>query len=167
MKRCRRAMNDSGKYEAAGSLWWFALHFQQGAVMFNDSKLFDLSPNRVGVESAALMWNHTALIQSDSQEHWRHYDFHCTLPTASGGIPHIKQTLQAEGQEECDSAPSFHNLPLLAGHRVIIAYLGALKENLFVPPPRSRNRLARKQPAHSMPDMTLPPQPNLPSRGLP
>lgn len=121
--RCKLSMDTTGKYAAAGTLWWFNLQLLQGGVIFNNSKLFDVSPHREGVEGASQMWNDAAFNASDLKPHRRRYDFLSVLPTACAGIPDVKQALQAEGQE---CTPTFHQLPLLAGHQMIIAYLEAL-----------------------------------------
>jgi hypothetical protein len=122
IKRCLKALESTGKYEAAGSLWWFFL--LTGAVEFLSKIIFTSNPHRLSVEAAAALWDEAAFLASDLQAHRRRYNFPGVLPTACNGMPDAEAGVKTPGVE--DKTPTFNNLPLVAGRAPVLALLEAI-----------------------------------------
>jgi hypothetical protein len=123
VERCKLAMESTGKYEAAGSLWWFNL--LSGIVTFLGTKISEVEPHRSVVEAALTLWDDAAYRASDLQEHRRRFNFPGVLPTACLGIPDTQQTLT---DPKFNGAPTFNNLPLIAGRPCVLAFLESIAD---------------------------------------
>ena len=111
MDRCHMAMKTTGKYEAAGSLWWVQL--VGTAVKFQNSVVFEAEADRAAVDAASVLWDDAAFKASDLTEHRRRFNFPGILPTACTGFPDVSQ--QLPGREGSPRIPTFRKLPLVAG----------------------------------------------------
>jgi len=138
VERCIQSMQTTGKYSAAGSLWWFNLH--GGAVMFQGQQVFEAEASSAGVDAASQLWDATTFLGSDSVEHRRRFNFPGTLPTACVGLPDAEQKLKIKGYED---APTFKNLPLVAGRPVAIALLEAMAACMQSAKPEAKTRLQK------------------------
>ena len=121
VERCQLAMQSTGKYAAAGSLWWFSLCSRR--VVFKDLAIFESNPHRAGVEAASVLWDEAAFRASDLQDHRRRFNFPGDVPTACAGLPDAMQKLTIKGHE---GVPTFKNLPLLAGRQCVLAFFEAM-----------------------------------------
>lgn len=119
IERCIRALETTGKYEAAGSLWWFWL--MCGKVMFRGESVFEANPHRSTVEAAHEMWTDAAYRASDHQEHRRRFNFPGCIPTACAGLPDAQAKVAGD-------TPTFHNLPMVAGRACAIAFFESIAE---------------------------------------
>ena len=115
-------MKTAGKYEAAGSLWWFALVGK--AVKVESKTVFTADVKRLAVEAAAIHWDEDTYLSSDLVEYRRFFTFPGAIPTACSGIPDVQQTVDAVGKQK--KGATFKALPLLAGRAVVLAYLEAV-----------------------------------------
>jgi hypothetical protein len=115
--RCIIAMETTGKYGAAGSLWWFALESAQ--VIFQDIVLFEAEPYRLAVEATSALWDDAAFQSSDLQAHRRRFNFPGEFPTGCPGIPDASTKSDA-------GDPTFRNLPMIGGRAVVLGYLEAV-----------------------------------------
>ena len=128
IERCVAALESTGRYEAAGSLWWFQL-LSGGKVVFQGQSVFDTEPDRAAVEAAAVLWDEAAFRASDLIEHRRRYDFPGVFPTACVGLPDARVGLPdatAVGLKAGQETPTFKDVPLVAGRQVVLAFLEAM-----------------------------------------
>jgi hypothetical protein len=121
---CETSMNTAGKYEAAGVLWWFLL-LGGDEVKFKGEVLFTSEADPVVVEAAGCLWDDAAFKASDNNPHQRHFSFPGSYPTACAGVADVQQTVKVP-KSTTETAPTFKDLPLLAGRHVVLAYLEAL-----------------------------------------
>lgn len=136
--RCCQALESVGKYEAAGSLWWFGL--SDSKVNFMSKTIFDVHPHRSTVVSAKALWGDAAFRASDLTEHRRRFNFPGVLPTACVGIPDAKAKVKSAIGGD---APTFKGLPLLAGRSIVLAYLEAIAECMDSAAPADKHRLKK------------------------
>ena len=118
--RCEAAMKSTGKYEAAGSLWWFNLT-SGGKVLYQGQSIFDSEPDRAAVEAASVLWDEAAFRASDLTEHRRRFDFPGVIPTACVGLPDAQRMAG-------EDTPTFKDLPLVAGRQCVLAFLEAIAD---------------------------------------
>ena len=125
VERCQLAMQSTGKYAAAGSLWWFSLCSRR--VVFKDLAIFESVIHRAGVEAASVLWDDAAFQASDLQAKRRRFNFPGDFPTACPGLAHAKQKLTIKGSNgDEEDVPTFKNLPLLAGRQCVLAFFEAM-----------------------------------------
>jgi hypothetical protein len=120
IQRCQQAMQSTGKYEAAGSLWWMNLG-SGGKVVFQGQTIFDVEPDRAAVEAAAVLWDEAAFKSSDLTEHRRRFDLPGVVPTACVGLPDAQRTAG-------ENIPTFKDLPMMAGRQCVLALFEAIYE---------------------------------------
>ena len=116
-------MKSVNKYEAAGVLWWFS--FMQ-EVSFQGQPVFKATVKHAAVEEAMVIWSEAAFMASDLVPSMRHFCFPGHYPTACSGLPDAQKTITSK--VDGLAAPTFHQLPLVAGHAVVLAYLRSLFE---------------------------------------
>ena len=120
IERCQAALKSTGKYEAAGSLWWFNL-LSGGKVVFQSQIIFEVEPDRAAVEAASVLWDEAAFRASDLTEHRRRFDFPGVIPTACVGLPDAQRMAG-------EDTPTFKDLPLVAGRQCVLAFLEAIAD---------------------------------------
>ena len=127
--RAVMAMNTTGLYEGAGSLWWYAFPKDQ-VVYFLKHQLFRQDNKYAAVEAAKSHWGIEAYNATGEQQHMRHYVFPAIFPTACAGIQEVQHTIEGPKDEKgkIRMIPTFHGLPLLAGWPVVLAWLEAIWE---------------------------------------
>jgi hypothetical protein len=138
VERCLQSMKTTGKYEAAGSLWWFKL--VGGRVEYKGQMIFEADANQASVDAAWGLWDVTSFVASDLVEHQRRFNFPGILPTACAGLPEAEQTLKIEGHGD---TPTFKNLPLVAGRQVILALLENIAACMQSTKPADKERLRK------------------------
>ena len=138
IERCLQSLATTGKYSAAGSLWWFTL--VGGAVVVQGKILFDALPDRTAVDAASVLFDEAAYNASDVKKDKRRHDFPGLLPTLCNGLPDAEQALQIKG---AIGAPTFKNLPLVAARPVILAFFEALSDCMLSPKASEKLRLKK------------------------
>ena len=123
IQQCQRAMETTGKYEAAGSIWWFDL--SGDAVSFAGEELFRSYADPWSVAAAAALWDEASFQASAMNPALRHYNFPGVFPTACHSIHDIQHHQKlAIGSSHCSA--TFQNLPLLVGRPCVLAFLEAV-----------------------------------------
>ena len=138
IERCLQSLATTGKYSAAGSLWWFTL--VGGAVVVQGKTLFDALPDRTAVDAASVLFDEAAFNASDIQKDKRRHDFPGLLPTLCNGLPDAQKALQSKG---AIGAPTFKNLPLVAARPVILAFFEAVLDCMLSPKASEKLRLKK------------------------
>jgi hypothetical protein len=138
IERCLQSLATTGKYSAAGSLWWFTL--VGGAVVVKGKTLFDALPDRTAVDAASVLFDEAAFNASDIQKDKRRHDFPGLLPTLCNGLPDAQKALQSKG---AIGAPTFKNLPLVAARPVILAFFEAVLDCMLSPKASEKLRLKK------------------------
>ena len=138
IERCLQSLESTGKYSAAGSIWWFDL--VGAAVVVQGRTLFVALPDRTAVDAASVLFDEAAFNASDVKKDKRRHDFPGVLPTLCNGLPDAQKALQSKG---AIGAPTFKNLPLVAAHPVILAFFEAVLDCMLSPKTSEKLRLKK------------------------
>ena len=138
IERCQQSLESTGKYSAAGSIWWFSL--VGSAVVVEGRTIFDALPDQTAVDAASVLFDEAAFNASDIKKDKRRHDFPGVLPTLCNGLPDAQKALQSKG---AIGAPTFKNLPLVAAQPVILAFFEAVLGCMLSPKASEKLRLKK------------------------